>query len=142
MAAVDRNELEGAMIMLDETSDDAQAWVSRATGEIHIRYPEYDVPAYAAPLPDDIDDEERYVAIPRKRSLDLGKSLALRFAKEHLRSHEATVKGFFRQSGAYSRFSGLLASLNKSDAWHRYRDEATLAALSEWCEENGLSLKA
>jgi hypothetical protein len=35
----------------------------------------------------------------------------------------------------------LLHSLGKINAWHRYRDAATQAAIRKWCEDNGLVLK-
>ena len=35
-------------------------------------------------LPDDIDDSEKYVQIPNKRELDLGKPLVLDFARQFL----------------------------------------------------------
>jgi len=35
-------------------------------------------------LPDDIEGDKKYIAIPDKRELDLGKPLALDFAREFL----------------------------------------------------------
>jgi len=46
-------------------------------------------------LPNDIDDGEKYVQIPDKRELDLGKPLALDFAREFLPSDFDEVRRIF-----------------------------------------------
>jgi hypothetical protein len=59
-------------------------------------------------LPDDIDDGEKFLQIPDKKELDLGKPLALDFARQFLHGDFDTVRQFFSGSGAYSRFKNLL----------------------------------
>jgi hypothetical protein len=116
---------------------DAEARISRETGSIHWRGEGVDEEP-----PDDIDDDSLYVAVPPKSEFDLGRSLALQFAQEHLPRSLETVSGFFRKRGAYSHFKALLANAGQLDAWHRYEAAATESALREWCESNGFELMA
>jgi hypothetical protein len=50
-------------------------------------------------LPDDIDDGEKFLPIPDKRELDLGKPLALNFARQFLPGDFDEVRQFFSQRG-------------------------------------------
>lgn len=59
-------------------------------------------------LPDDIDDRDKYVQIPDKRELELGKPLALDFAREFLPDEVGDVQEIFSKRGAYARFKDLL----------------------------------
>jgi hypothetical protein len=85
-------------------------------------------------LPDDIDDEEKYLPIPDKRELDLGKPLVLAFAREFLPHDFDEVRRIFSKRGAYAHFKSLLAKRNAIDQWHDFEDKATEQALREWCE--------
>jgi hypothetical protein len=55
-------------------------------------------------VPDDLGESDRYVAIPHKNDLDLGSSLALRFAKQELPERLTTIQDFFRHRRAYAPF--------------------------------------
>ena len=54
-------------------------------------------------LPDDIDDSEKFLPIPDKRELDLGKPLALDFARQFLPGDFGDVRQIFSRRGAYAR---------------------------------------
>jgi hypothetical protein len=58
-------------------------------------------------LPDDIDNE-KYIAIPDKRELDLGEPLVLDFAREFLTDGYDEVRHIFSRRGAYRRYKDLL----------------------------------
>jgi len=92
-------------------------------------------------LPEDIEDSSLYIAVPHKTDLDLGKSLALRFAHEVLPESSAEVASFFRQRGAYARFKDLLENKGQLEAWYAYESQAVAHALREWCKANSLKLK-
>ena len=113
---------------------DAEAYISRIDGQIHWCGEGVDEEP-----PEDIEDGTAYIAVLRKSELDLGRSLALRFAEEHLPRSWEEVDGYFRQRGAYSRFKSLLERVGQLDAWHQYEQAATEEALSEWCAENGFT---
>src|ERR1700738_5163576 len=58
-------------------------------------------------LPNDIDDE-KYISIPDKTELDLGKRLVLDFAREFLPVDYDEVRHIFSRRGAYRRYKDLL----------------------------------
>src|SRR6516165_7471790 len=68
-------------------------------------------------LPDDIDDE-KYIAIPDKRELDLGKPLVLDFAREFLPDDYDEVRYIFSRRGAYRRFKDLLVGRGAIGQWY------------------------
>ena len=138
MAEVNADELENAMILMDGTVG-AEAWVCRKTGTIYMRSDMLDVPE---PVPDDVDDEDKYVPVPGLKRLDLGQALVFDFVDEHMPDAEDEVRQFFRRSGAYRRFSNLVHGRGLTDRWHAFRDERTQTAMREWCEDNGLKLSA
>ncbi len=65
-------------------------------------------------LPEDLDNSDRYVAVPHKNDLDLGRRLALAFVDQELPDDRDTVISFFRRRGAYGRFKDLLQARDGS----------------------------
>lgn len=90
--------------------------------------------------PDDVDDEEKYLAIPDKRQLDLGKPLVLAFARSFLADDYDDVRRMFSRSGAYARFKDLLVRRRALERWYEFENEATRRALKEWAEENDVEI--
>src|SRR2546423_7002393 len=115
---------------------DCEAYVSRATGVIHWSGEGVDEEP-----PEDIDDESKYVAVPGKHDLELGRSLALRFVEERLPDSYERVKQYFREKGAYSRFKAEVDRAGQLEAWYEYEQQAIEEALREWGEENGFVLE-
>ena len=81
-----------------------EAYLDRQSGKIywHSEFGDDD-----EELPDDIDDE-KYIPIPDKRELDLGKPLVLDFAREFLSDDYDELRHIFSRRGAYRRFKDLL----------------------------------
>lgn len=52
-------------------------------------------------LPEDIDDSDKYISIPHKNDLELGRSLVIEFASKHLPDELNKINAFFRSRGAY-----------------------------------------
>lgn len=113
------------------------AWVCRETGEVLCH--SYDTDDFD-PLPENIDDEDRYVPVPGQRDLELGKPLALEFARTHLPACYEQVRDIFSHRGAYARFKDLLERHQSLDAWHQWETEQTRQALRTWCADNGITL--
>lgn len=137
MVKVNKDALENAMILADGPGS-AEAWVCRRTGRIIVRSDLID--DEDEPVPDDVDDDDKYVAVPGLNQLDLGQALVFDFVEEHMPDAEQDVRQFFRRSGAYRRFSNLMDGHGLRDRWHAFREERTQAALRAWCEDNGLAL--
>ena len=89
-------------------------------------------------LPQDIDDSDRYLAIPSQRELGLGRRLALAFAAEELPDDYDMVARFFGRHGAYGRFKDLLDTRGKLERWYAFENRATDEALATWCAEHGI----
>ena len=82
---------------------ETEAYFNRRTGEYFIVSDYCD----SEQLPDDLETE-KYVVLPNKNELDLGKQLVLRFASRYLEQDYDEVQFIFRKKGAYSRFKALL----------------------------------
>ena len=113
------------------------AFIERDTGVIHW-HSEYGDNEHE--LPEDIADD-RYLQIPHKKDLDLGKPLALRFAELHLPEQYSQVREIFSRSGAYARFKDLLEHDGKLNAWYTFEEQEFHAALRNWCLENGIDVE-
>jgi len=109
------------------------AFVCIPTGEIHYQTDISDFAEMYDELPDDIEDEEKYVVLPDKRELGLGKALVLDFAREFLPDDSDDVRCFFSKRGAYPKFKALLARRGAIDRWHAFEAKATEQALRDWC---------
>jgi hypothetical protein len=112
------------------------AYLDRQSGKIywHSEFEDND-----EELPSDIDDE-KYISIPHKRELDLGKPLVLDFAGEFLPDDYEEVRHIFSRRGAYPRYKDLLVRRGALDLWYDFSNKAEEAALREWCAENGIDL--
>jgi len=93
-------------------------------------------------LPEDIDDEAKYIEIPHKNELDLGKSLVLEFSAMHLSGDLEKVASFFRNKGAYSKFKDLLYAKGLLDKWYEFEEQEQVKALMGWCKDNGINISS
>ncbi|MGH8602631.1 MAG: hypothetical protein ACREXR_07595, partial [Gammaproteobacteria bacterium] len=91
-------------------------------------------------VPDNLETSDRYIAVPHKNDLNLGRKLALSFVEQKLPDDYNTVAGFFRNRGAYSRFKDLLESRGVLEKWYLFEASAMETALREWCQENSVPL--
>ena len=135
---VDSNDLLLALdFVSDQTMGSRGAFVSRETGRI---YWTSDDGGVEDEVPEDMDDPERYVAVPDKRDLDLGHDLAFRFGETHLPDAYDAIRECFRRRGAYARFKDLLSRHGHLEQWFEFEERETRKALEEWCEANGFTL--
>ena len=120
-----------------------QAILDRRSGKIYWRSEFADLDELNElndEMPDDVEDDEKYVAIPDKRELGLGKPLALDFAREFLPNDFDEVRYIFSKRGAYQKFRALLTRRNALDRWHDFESKATEQALREWCKLNSIEV--
>ena len=113
------------------------AYLCKETGEIFYTSEMGD----SDELPDDIDDPDKYIVIPHKNELDLGKALVIEFTSEYLPEELDRVYSIFRRKGAYSRYKDLLESKGVLEDWYKFENERQKAALKEWCRENNIEIK-
>jgi hypothetical protein len=117
-----------------------RAFVCKRTGTIHYQTDFQDIAELYDELPDDIDDGEKYVALPDKRELGLGKALVLDFAREFLPGDFDDVHYFFSKRGAYPKFKALLARRGAIDRWHSFEAKAAERALRDWCALHSIDI--
>jgi hypothetical protein len=91
-------------------------------------------------LPDDLEKSDKYISIPHKNDLDLGRNLVFDFISANLPGELEQVRGIFRSKGAYARFKDLLDSKGQLEAWYEYEKKATEEALRDWCKKNNITL--
>ncbi len=114
-----------------------KAFLCKQSGQIYWRS---ELSDDSDELPDDIDDGERYVRIPDKRELDLGKPLVLDFVRQFLPDDFDDVRQIFSRSGAYVQFKDLLDRRGALDRWYDFEGKAEERALREWCDLNSIEL--
>jgi hypothetical protein len=113
------------------------AWLCRQSGRIYFQFEMNDTPEE---LPDDIDDSEKYIPIPDKRELGLGRSLVLAFAGEFMPDDFVKVRQIFSRPGAHARFNDLLEHRKMRQRWFEYRDKAEIEAVRAWCADNSIEV--
>lgn len=92
-------------------------------------------------LPEDIDDQDKYIAIPHKNELDLGKVLVIEFTSKFLSEELDEVYSIFRHKGAYSRYKELLERKGVLEDWYKFENERQELALKKWCRENDIEIE-
>lgn len=112
---------------------DSSAFICADTGVIYCTS---DTLELDEEVPEDLETSDRYIAVPHKNELNLGRDLVLSFVDQALPDDYGTVAGFFRRKGAYSRFKQLLESRGVLEAWYTFEAHAVEAALRQWCEVN------
>ncbi|HME21017.1 MAG TPA: hypothetical protein VKI44_06600 [Acetobacteraceae bacterium] len=88
--------------------------------------------------PEDLDTSDRYIAVPHKNDLDLGRRLVFAFIDQVLPDDSGTVAGYFQRRGAYGRLKDLLYRRGMLERWYEFENRTTEGALRAWCQENGI----
>ncbi|MDE0510392.1 MAG: hypothetical protein OXI88_01200 [Gammaproteobacteria bacterium] len=118
---------------------ESEAYLCRDTGRIYYYFSDLD--DSGDELPEDIHDGGKYIQIPHKNELDLGRNLVLSFVEQELPGDIDYASGIFRKAGAYSRFKALMERRGMLEKWYEYEANATEKALREWCEFNSIEIK-
>ncbi|RVH36078.1 UPF0158 family protein [Sinorhizobium meliloti] len=136
--AVDFSELLDAFDSVNSAgSGENAAYLCKETGKIHWHWDSADD---VDVLPGDVEDSKKYIPIPDKREIDLGKPLVLEFARHHLPDDYDKVREIFSRAGAYARFKDLLAHRHATARWYAFEQKATEIALRTWCEDNHIEV--
>ena len=91
-------------------------------------------------LPENIEIPDKYIEIPHKNELNLGKPLVLEFSTMHLPDDLEKVSSFFHNRGAYSKFKDLLDAKGLLARWYEFEEQEQNKALRKWCEDNGINI--
>lgn len=136
--AVTISELEGALEFVSTDGGGmATAVFDRKTGEIYMQS---DLTGIRdKEFPDGVD-EERYVEIPNRNDLNLGKRLVMSFASKCLADDYREILDIFNRRGAYRRFKDYLIHRGALEQWYEYSRKAEQQVLREWCADNKIEL--
>ena len=130
------DEIENAFLYTNMGSDyENSATLNKETGEIYYQSDLGD----SDELPEDIDDD-KYIELPDKNDLNLGKRLVFQFVMEFMPEKLNKVEEIFSRKGAYARYKDLLEYEEKLNEWYAYENEAQAKALKEWCEDNDIAI--
>jgi hypothetical protein len=123
-------------------SDDGsnEVLLCRRTGRTYLRSEAAGIDEIGDELPDGAEDDPNYIAIPRKHTLGLGKTLALDFAAEFLPGAFDDVRYMFSRRGAYRNFRELVTRRKVLERWYDFQSKATDRAVRQWCELNEIDL--
>ena len=113
-----------------------EAYLSLDTGQIYYITDLGD----SDELPDDFEESDRYLEIPHKNKLGLGRRLVDEFIFTAAPQLADDVSDIFRRRGAYGRFKSLLENHDLLDEWYKFENERELNAIKEWCRENQIVL--
>ncbi len=139
MVSIDFDKLLEAFEFANfDASPDSNAYVDLETG--HVYWVAAEMEEFEE-VPDDIETSDRYLMLPDKRDLELGRNLAFAFAEETLPDEYGNVVDCFRKKGAYARFKDLLDRHDALTQWHDYEAKQTEIALREWCRQNDIQLE-
>jgi hypothetical protein len=134
MPTIDRDDLHLAVEhVTGGGSYGAAAYVDRHTGAIL-----WAGDGMEEPLPDDVDDEERYLPVPTKKQLGLGRNDALAFTEQHAPQLLERAEYIFSVAGAFDRFKQLMHEHDLLDAWYACQDKRLWEELEAWAELHDL----
>ena len=89
----------------------------------------------------EIIDEKRYLPIPTRSELNLGKTLVLAFVDTVIPDGRPQVLDMFSRKGAYPRFKEFLDIHALLDRWYEFESTETERALREWCARMAIPLE-
>ncbi|GAB4442670.1 MAG: hypothetical protein OHK0026_09190 [Rhodocyclaceae bacterium] len=137
-ATVSLSELLGAFEFVSaDPSFEHSALIDPDNGAIYYRSPDV---GCEEEVPDDLETSDRYIEVPHKYDLNLGRDLALSFVDEAIPDEYEKVATFFRRKGAYARFKGLLEAHRLLERWYAFEARETEKALRAWCADHGIAL--
>ena len=102
------------------------AYLCRESGKIYWHSEFSDLKEVNDELPEDIEDEDKYIQLPSKRELDLGVPLVMDFVRQFLPRDFDDVSDMFLRRAL--------------EQWYDFEQKATERALREWCELNSIVL--
>ena len=137
MIPVKLDDLETAVEFVSSgVPTEHRAYVGIDTGTIYWVSESSDIEDDA---PEDLGESNRYLEVPTKTDLGLGRPLALRFAEDHMPNEYDNIRQFFSHRGAYARFKDFLQTRGQLNAWYAFEAEHTRQAILDWCEAHEIT---
>lgn len=115
----------------------AEAYIDLQTGAVLLGGDDME-----PPLPRNVRTAKRYLPVPSRKELGLGRDDALAFAEQHAPQMLRLAEAMFNGPGAFQRFKALMHDAGLLPQWHAHQDARLWEALEEWVVEEGLQLAA
>jgi len=128
-------DLENAYQYVSSALDEYAVYIDRETGRTY-----WEMDDQIEDLPEDVDNDNKYLCAPSQYDLNLGKPLVIAFTRAHLPDDTDRVEQIFSSRGAYSRFKDFLQQTGQLDTWYQFEQTAIQEALTQWCRQNDLEL--
>jgi hypothetical protein len=136
MQPLDRDDLHLAVeFVTGGGSYGAEAYIDLRSGAIL-----YGGSGAEEPLPKGVHNTKRYLRVPTKKELDLGRDDALAFTEQHAPQLLERAEYIFNAAGAFDRFKHLMREHGLLDAWYAYQDQRLWEELEAWAELHDLHL--
>jgi len=133
------SDIEHAFLFVSMASpEEHYAYINKETGETYYVSESGD----SDELPDDWEENEKFITIPHKNDLNLGRDLVFDFISSNLPDEFEQARRIFSRRGAYARFKDLLESKGQLEVWYEFEQKATEVTLRDWCKENDISLES
>ena len=134
--SINYSELEDAFLFISgQPPFTNSAILNNETGEIYYQSDFSGIDEF----PEDIDDE-KYISIPHKNDLDLGRDLVFEFVSQYMENDLDEVHEIFDRKGAYSKYKYLLEKRGLLKKWYDFENNKTKEALLSWCSENNIEI--
>jgi hypothetical protein len=114
---------------------ETEAYICLTTGRIYLVSTLVDSDEE---VPDDIEMSDRYLRLPRRWELGLGRDLVFDFVRSDMPDEWDKMVEFFRRRGAYAEFRQMLRAHGKLDQWYAFETGAVEKALRDWSREHDI----
>jgi len=129
--------LEGYEYTAFDTGGINQAFLDKETGKVYYYTDSGD---NFEELPEDLDENDKYIEIPCKNDLELGRNLVFDFAAQYLPDDANYIQEMFCRKGAYLQFRNFLGCKGIIKKWYDFENEQVEKVLREWCALYGVEL--
>ncbi|MCG9628396.1 UPF0158 family protein [Vibrio mediterranei] len=128
------SDLESAIeFASDGTSLGSEVFIDRHSGVLH-----YIGDGVEEPMPDDLRSNDKYIQVPTMQELCLGRTTAIRFARDYIPEDYNLICSYFNNRGAFAKFKAQIEYRGKLEDWYQYQERAFRMAVINWCKEYSL----
>ncbi len=110
-----------------------EAYIDIESGKIYSEFGDNE-----EELPNDISSNSKYITLPHKNDLNLGKTLVFNFTDQFMPKNCEKVENIFYKKGAYRKFKYLVEEEGLVRQWHEYSEQEHEKELLNWCKLNGV----
>lgn len=88
-----------------------------------------------------LENQDEYIALPTKYEFHEYRIVQDFISSLPIEEQRNELYSLIKSKGAFSRFRRGLERFLLEDKWYKYKDEAILKFVKNWCEENNIELE-